>query len=79
MMMMAKNSANGMLTPTMMALRRLPRKTHWMKNTSRQPKMRLCSTVWVVTATSDGAVVIGNELDPRRQCAVAIHFLRLLP
>ncbi len=52
-MMMVKNSANGMLTPTMMALRRSPRKIHWIRNTSRQPKTRLCRTVWVVTATSE--------------------------
>ncbi len=49
--MMLKNSANGMLTLTMIALRRSPRKIHWMKNTSRQPKKRLCRTVWVVTDT----------------------------
>ena len=50
--MMLKNSANGMLMLTMTALRRSPRNTHWMKNTSRQPKIRLCSTVCVVTPTS---------------------------
>jgi hypothetical protein len=50
--MMLKKSANGMLTLTITALRRSPRNTHWMKNTSRQPNSRLCSTVCVVTETS---------------------------
>ena len=49
--MMLKNKANGMLMPTMMALRRLPRKTHCTMNTKRQPKIRLCRTVVVVTDT----------------------------
>ena len=50
--MMLKNRANGMLMPTMTALRRSPRKTHWMKNTSRKPKTSACSTVCVVVVTS---------------------------
>ena len=49
---MLKNKANGMLTPTMIALRRSPRKTHWIKKTRMQPKIRLCSTVAVVTLTN---------------------------
>jgi len=52
-MMIEKNSAKGMLMPTMIALLRSPRKTHWMKKTSRQPKIRLCRTVRVVTPTSE--------------------------
>ena len=36
----------------MMALRKSPRKSHWMKKTRRQPNTRLCRTVWVVTDTS---------------------------
>ena len=75
MTMTAKNSANGILTPTMMALRKLPRKTHWMTKTSRQPKMRLCRTVWVVTDYQRRAVVVGNDLDPRRQRAVPVHLV----
>ena len=50
--MMAKNKAKGMFTPTMTALRKSPRKIHWIRNTSRQPKTRLCRTVCVVTFTS---------------------------
>jgi hypothetical protein len=50
---MLNSSANGMLAPTMIALRRFPRKIHWMRNTSTHPKIRLCSTVCVVTLTSD--------------------------
>ena len=49
--MMAKNSANGIFTPTMIALRRSPRNTHWIRNTSTQPKIRFSSTVCVVTLT----------------------------
>jgi hypothetical protein len=49
----ANSSANGMFVATMMALRKSPRKTHWMKNTSTQPNSRLCNTVCVVTETSD--------------------------
>ena len=51
--MIANISANGMFSPTTMALRRSPRKIHWIRNTSRQPNTRLCSTVCVVTATSE--------------------------
>ena len=50
--MMLKNSANGMFMLTITALRTSPRKIHWMKNTSRQPKIRLWITVCVVTFTS---------------------------
>jgi hypothetical protein len=28
----------------------LPRKIHWIKKTSKHPKIRLCRTVWVVRA-----------------------------
>ncbi len=52
MMITAKNSAKGILTPTMMALRKLPRNIHWIKKTSTQPKIRLCNTVCVVTDTN---------------------------
>jgi hypothetical protein len=52
MRMIEKKSANGMLTPTMTALRKSPRKIHWMRKTSRHPNTRLCTTVWVVTLTS---------------------------
>jgi len=51
-MMMLKHSANGMLTLTMTALRRSPRKIHWMKKTSTHPNTRLWITVCVVTLTS---------------------------
>ena len=61
--------------PTMMALRRLPRKTHWMMNTRRQPKTRLCRTVVVVTRHQRGAVVERNELHSRRQRAVAVDLV----
>ena len=50
---MAKNRANGMFNPTMIALRRLPRKIHWIKKTSTHPKIRLCRTVCVVRAISE--------------------------
>ena len=76
-MMMLKNSANGMLTPTMMALRRSPRKIHWITNTRMQPKMRLCSTVWVVTLDQRGAVIERHDLDARRQRPVAVDFFHL--
>ncbi len=51
--MVAKNSANGMFMPTISALRRLPRKIHWIKKTSRHPNIKLCSTVRVVRAISE--------------------------
>ena len=51
--MVAKNSANGIFNPTMIALRRSPKKIHWIRKTSRHPKTRLCRTVCVVSATSD--------------------------
>ena len=76
-MMMLKNSANGMLTPTMIALRRSPRKIHWIRKTSTQPKIRLCSTVCVVTRDQRRAVVERHDLDARRQAAVVIHLVDL--
>ena len=47
--MALKNSAKGMVAETTMALRRSPRKIHWMRNTRSTPTSRLCTTVWVVT------------------------------
>jgi hypothetical protein len=47
--MMAKASANGMVQATMIALRRLPRNTHWTTKISSSPASTLCSTVPVVT------------------------------
>ena len=46
-----------------------------MKNTSRQPNTRLCRTVWVVTPTSDAAIVIGHDLDAGRQGAVGVDLV----
>src|SRR5712664_3514463 len=65
-MMTVKNNANGMLAPTMMALRKSPRKIHWIRKTRRHPNRRLCSTVRVVT-----------ERSARRQGTVAVDFLDL--
>ena len=45
----AKDSANGMVTETMTALRRLPRKTHCSRKIRTMPATMLCSTVCVVT------------------------------
>ena len=47
-MMTAKNSANGIVAPTISALRRSPRKIHCSSTISRMPTTMLCSTVWVV-------------------------------
>ncbi len=51
-MMMAKKSANGMVAATMIALRRLPSKSHCTRKISTMPATMLCTTVWVVTAIS---------------------------
>jgi hypothetical protein len=40
-LIVAKNNTNGMLMPTISALRRLPRKIHWMRKTGAHPKIRL--------------------------------------
>jgi hypothetical protein len=48
MMPTAKNSANGMVAPTITALRRLPRNTHCSTKIRAMPNAMLCSTVWVV-------------------------------
>ncbi len=46
----ANDRANGMVMPTMMALRRLPRNNHCSMKISSTPTIMLCSTVWVVRA-----------------------------
>ena len=77
--MVAKNSAKGMFNPTMIALRRLPRKIHWIRKTSRHPKTRLCRTVCVVMRDQRRTVVERNNLYSARKTAVAIQRLdRLL-
>ena len=45
----AKDSANGMVMPTMTALRMLPRNAHCSRKMSTIPAIMLCSTVRVVT------------------------------
>ena len=74
---MLKNSANGMLTPTMMALRRSPRKIHWIKNTSRQPKIEVVQDGASGDRYQRGAVVKRNELHARRQRPVAVDLFDL--
>ena len=71
--MTANSRANGMLTPTRIALRRSPRKIHWTRKTSRHPRIRLCSTVCVVTRISDDAVVVRNEPHAWGQRSVAVQ------
>ncbi len=51
-MPIAKNSANGIVVPTMMALRRLPRNTHCSRKISPMPNTMLCRTVRVVMSMS---------------------------
>ena len=74
---MLKNSANGILAPTMIALRRSPRKTHWMKKISKQPKTQVVHHRAGGHGDERRAVVIGHELDPRRQRAVVVDLLDL--
>ena len=76
-MMMLKNSANGMLTPTMMALRRSPRKTHWMRNTSSAAEDEIVQDGVRGDVDQRGAVVERNDLHPRRQRAVAVDLFDL--
>ena len=47
-MITAKNSANGMVAPTISALRRSPKKIHCSSTIRRMPATMLCSTVAVV-------------------------------
>jgi hypothetical protein len=47
-MMTAKNSANGIVAPTISALRRSPRNIHCSSTIRMIPTTMLCSTVWVV-------------------------------
>ena len=49
-MMTAKNSANGIVAPTISALRRLPRNTHCSSTIRPMPTTMLCSTVCVVVS-----------------------------
>ena len=46
--MTAKNSANGMVAETTIALRRLPRNNHCTAKMRTMPKVRLVSTFRVV-------------------------------
>ena len=49
-MMTAKNSANGIVAPTIKALRRSPRNIHCSSTMRMIPTTMLCSTVAVVTS-----------------------------
>ncbi|MGY4297251.1 hypothetical protein ACVWXN_005346 [Bradyrhizobium sp. i1.4.4] len=49
-MITAKNSANGIVAPTISALRRSPRNIHCNSTMSRMPTTMLCNTVWVVSS-----------------------------
>ena len=51
-MITARNSAAGTVAETMIAQRKLPRNTYWMRKISAMPNSRLCSTVRTVMATS---------------------------
>ena len=50
-MMTARNSATGMVAATMIAERRLPRNSHWIRKISAMPNIMLCSTVLTVIPT----------------------------
>ena len=50
-----------------------------MKKISRQPKIRLCITVLVVTATSVGAVIERDQFYARRKASVAVDLFNLGP
>ncbi|OIQ66905.1 hypothetical protein GALL_515240 [mine drainage metagenome] len=49
-MLTAKNSANGIVAPTMMALRRSPRNSHCRTTISTIPSTMFSSTVFVVVS-----------------------------
>ena len=76
-MMMLKNNANGMLTPTMMALRRSPRKIHWMKKDQQAAEDEIVQDRTGGDRDERGAVVERHELHARRQAAVAVDLLDL--
>ena len=48
----ANNKAKGMVADTIIALRKLPRNSHWIRKIRVTPITMLCSTVWVVMSTS---------------------------
>ena len=47
-MITAKKSANGIVAPTISALRKSPRNIHCSSTISKMPTTILCNTVWVV-------------------------------
>ena len=61
-MMMLKNSANGMLTPTMMALRRSPRKIHWIDEHQHAAEDEVVQDRMGGDAHQRGAVVERHKL-----------------
>ena len=50
---MLKNSANGILAPTMMALRRSPRNSHWIEKDQQAAENEIVQHGAVVTSTSE--------------------------
>ena len=50
-MITARNSATGMVAATMIAVRKLPRNSHWIRKIRLTPNIMLCSTVCTVIAT----------------------------
>jgi len=70
--MMAKNSAKGMLTPTMMALRRLPRNSHWIHEHEQAAEHQVMQHGVGRDAHKTGAIVKGHHFHAGRQRAVVV-------